>query len=353
LRAAGFILTALWLLRFAAAAGPVEVRLEDGRFRVHGWTPGAPPAAGWESLLSVYAGHGDVPPMLGSYAVDDGALTFRPRFPLAPGVAARAVFRLPGAAPIEARFTTPKPDAGGTTRVLQVYPTVDVIPENQLKFYLHFSAPMSRGEGWSRIHLLDEKGAKVDLPFLELDQELWDPDYRRFTVLFDPGRIKRGLLPLEEVGPSIVEGKSYTLAIDREWLDASGAPLREGYRKSFRVGPPDRSPPDQRKWRVAAPKAGTSDPLAIGFGEPMDWALAQRLIEVAGVAGSVEIARNETEWRFTPANPWRAGQYRIVIDTAIEDLAGNRIGRPFDVDVFDKVTQKIATKTVSLPLKIR
>src|SRR5262249_55419183 len=146
-----------------------------------------------------------------------------------------------------------------------VYPSTGLLPDNQLKFYVYFSAPMRRGEAWQRIHLLDEHGAAVELPFLELDQELWDRDYKRFTVLFDPGRIKRGLLPLSEVGPAIESGKQYTLVVDREWLDARGAPLEAGFRKSFRVGSADRTPPDPSQWHVRSPKPGTSEPLIIDF----------------------------------------------------------------------------------------
>jgi hypothetical protein len=172
-------------------------------------------------------------------------------------------------------------------------------------------------------------------------------------VLFDPGRIKRGLLPLEEVGPAIEDGKRYTLVIDREWLDARGVPMQEGFRKSFRVGPSDRTPPDPSTWRLNGPKAGTSDPLVVNFPESMDWALALRLIDVPGVPGTASVDNNETEWRFKPNAPWKAGEYKLVIDTALEDLAGNRIGRAFDVDIFERVSEKISGKTVSLPFRIR
>ena len=75
----------------------------------------------------------------------------------------------------------------------QVYPSADRLPENQLKFYLHFSAPMSQGDCYRHIKLLDARGKAVDLPFLELDQELWDPTGTRFTLFFDPWRIKRAI----------------------------------------------------------------------------------------------------------------------------------------------------------------
>ena len=53
----------------------------------------------------------------------------------------------------------------------------------------------------------------------------WNPGNTRLMVLFDPGRIKRGLLPLNESGPHPMEGRSYTLAIDGEWKEANGQPL--------------------------------------------------------------------------------------------------------------------------------
>ena len=139
---------------------------------------------------------------------------------------------------------------------------------------------MSRGEAWQHIHLLDENRKPITGAFVEIDQELWDPSYRRLTVLFDPGRIKRGLAPNQQMGLPIVEGKHYTLLIDREFHDAHGAPLQEAFRKAFRGGPVDRVPPDPLQWRVAEPKSGTREPLVVDFPKPLDYALLQRLLEV-------------------------------------------------------------------------
>jgi hypothetical protein len=61
-----------------------------------------------------------------------------------------------------------------TTVVSQVYPTAEVLPENLLKFYVHFSAPMSSGHIYDHIRLIgDSTGKEVELPFLEIDEELW------------------------------------------------------------------------------------------------------------------------------------------------------------------------------------
>jgi hypothetical protein len=313
------------------------------------------------SLLEVFAGEShDAPPMLGEVSLVDGLLQFEPRYPLRPGVRYRVVFhrsRIPGTDPtapdVEEDFEVDRPGGRLPTFVIAIYPTADKLPENQLKFYIHFSAPMSRGEAYRRIHLLDVSGKEVDAPFLELGEELWDPDMRRFTLLFDPGRIKRGLKPREEVGPVLEEGKSYTLVVDRDWLNAESQPLEAEARKSFAALPPDDAPLNTQAWKIEAPRAGTSDPLVVRFDEPLDHSLLERMLWITGstgekLAGTVHTDEHETRWSFTPETPWKPGEYQLVADTRLEDLAGNSIGRAFDVDLVEPVQKRIETKTVAI-----
>jgi hypothetical protein len=320
----------------------------------------------WQRLLVVFAGEDEaMPPMLGTYRIEGNVLRFTPQFPPEPGVTYRAIFRpanLPGAkaktAPVTALFQAPTRTATPTTVVSHVYPSIDVVPENLLKFYLHFSAPMSRGRSYEYIRLLDSNGKQVELPFLELDEELWDQTQTRLTLLIDPGRIKRGVLPLEEIGPSLEAGKSYMLAISRAWQDGNGNPLKEDFQKHFRVGPADRTPPDPAHWRLEVPKAGTRTPLTVTFPEPMDQALTQRVFSVvtdsgAGIAGQVALTEQEGRWEFTPVEPWQAGGYHIAIQTTLEDLAGNNIGKPFEVDLFEGVKRHIETQSLKLPFTVR
>jgi hypothetical protein len=241
--------------------------------------------------------------------------------------------------------------------MVEVYPTRDVLPENQLKFYLHFSAPMARGEAYERVHLLREDGSEVDMPFLELGQELWDPAGKRLTILFDPGRIKRGLKPREEEGPVLEEGKSYTLVIDRDWGDATGNSLAMEHRKTFRVSAPDDEQPDPQQWQIAAPAAGTREPLVIKFNEPLDSGMLHRVVAVRRgteqfLQGKIDVAEHETVWRFKPAAAWEAGEHALVVDTALEDLAGNSIGRPFEVDIVHPTEKKIESQTVSIQFQV-
>jgi len=328
--------------------------------------------ADWKRVMAVYAEQGsstavpDLPPMLGSYQIRSGLVTFDPQFLLDPGVVYRAVFRpgqLPGAqrvedAPITAVFKLPAIRPVPTTVVQQVFPSSVSLPENLLKFYVHFSAPMSRGRIYEHIHLRNDAGKEIELPFLEIDEELWDPTMRRLTLFIDPGRIKRGVLPLEEIGPALETGKSYSLVIDSDWKDGAGNLLQAGFAKRFSVAAPDRDPPDPARWNIQAPQPGTQTPLMVTFPEPMDQALAQRIIQVTGdsgeaLSGSVTLGDQERRWVFVPANPWRPGTYQLVVPTTLEDLAGNNIGRPFEVDLFEGVQRRIATPTVKLSFKVR
>jgi hypothetical protein len=198
----------------------------------------------------------------------------------------------------------------------------------------------------------------VDLPFLEIDEELWDPAMTRLTLFIDPGRIKRGVQPLEEIGPALEEGKSYTLVIDAGWEDEIGAPLKEPFRKTFKVGPPDRQPLDVGTWHVTAPKAGTRESLTIHFPKPLDHALAQRLIVILNptgerIGGEVAMQDHEQSWTLSPSRNWEAGRHSILVQNIIEDLAGNNIGKPFEVDVFEKVQHELASSAAKIPFVVR
>jgi hypothetical protein len=329
-------------------------------------------ASQWTALFAVYVDEGnkiarkDRPAMLGSYDVRQNVLRFEPRYPLTPGIRYRAVFdpsRLPGQAArhhaaIEVELIVPKPKPLVATVVRQVYPSGNKLPENHLRFYLHFSAPMSRGEAYQHIRLLDAAGKPIEQVFLELDEELWDPQGQRFTLFFHPGRVKKGLKPREELGPILEEGKTYTLVIDRQWNDAQGNPLKESYRKTFQAVAAEEKSPDPKTWKIQAPPAGTVASLAVRFPKPLDHALLENMLWVANaqdrkVAGKVAITDAETCWQFTPEQSWQVGTYHLVADTRLEDLAGNSIERPFEVDVFRPIQRELKTSTIKLPFQVQ
>jgi hypothetical protein len=103
---------------------------------------------------------------------------------------------------------------------------------------------------------------------------------------------------------------------------------------------------------VDAPRARTREPLRVGFPEPMDHALALRMITVAKTTGTPTLEAGERTWQFVPAEEWRGGTYELRVQSIIEDLAGNNIGKSFEVDVFENVQRTITNTVVSVPFVV-
>ena len=303
----------------------------------------------WPAILAVHladaagAVPADRPALLGAYQVVGPTLRFTPRFPLDAARRYQARFDPDGplgpAAPVIAdRAAAPGPPVVRTV-VTRVEPLGPRLPANILRFYLYFSAPMGRGAAYEHLKLIDDAaGQPLDHPFLELGEELWDPTQTRLTVLLDPGRIKRGLRPRAELGPIFVAGRSYTLRIDPAWLDAAGHPLGAPGSRSFATTAEDETAPDPKTWTMNPPRAGATDPLVVRFGDILDRAtVASGLILLdprgAAVAGTAEATADGSGWRFQPDAPWAVGSYELAIETDLEDLAGNSIRRPFEVDI--------------------
>ena len=132
-------------------------------------------------------------------------------------------------------------------------------------------------------------------------------------------------------------GESYTLVVDTGWPDAEGVSLKEEFRRQFTAGPADTTPLDPETWRLRVPGVGTSQRLVVSFAEPLDYGMMQRglLVENASgqmVAGRGEATNWETRWSFVPDQPWQAGRYALVALSNLEDLAGNQIGVPFEIN---------------------
>jgi hypothetical protein len=302
------------------------------------------------------------PAIVGKLEFSGDTLRFTPSFPLKAGLDYRIELNLPASGGndplrLDKVVSLPAAPRPAAAQVTKIYPTAATLPENQLRFYLHFSAPMRRGEAYEHLQLLAEDGKPVHAPFLELGEELWDPSATRLTLLIDPGRIKKGLTPREEHGPVLTAGGKYQLVVTKGWRDASGQVLAADFAKPFTVGPAIERVIDEKTWKVGPPRSGSRSPLVVRFPYPLDHALLGRTITVESAAGThidgeVTVGPEEKSWEFRPDQPWAAGTYELVIDTVLEDQAGNRVGRPFEVDQFTHFDKSSAPEFVRLPFKI-
>ena len=330
-----FVITATCADAPVIAYAPSGPNGTSGRFEARGLPAGFPGLKTPDKYLSVRVEAG--PGLLGTWGSEtSGTIWFKPRFPLAFDIRHTARLDLgAGHQPLITDVVLPRPKSV-PTHVVSVHPSGASIPENTLRFYLIFSAPMQRGEAYRHVRVVDAQGKAADLPFLELDEELWDPTGTRLTLLVDPGRIKRGVKPLEDIGPVFESGNRYTLEIDASWPDIHGKPLARPHRKQYLATPAARERIAPATW-VINPPVRVTEPLAVRFPKALDKALIERVITVTDslgkpVTGLVEALPGETGYRFRPEHPWKPGNYTLSIGPALEDPSGNRIDRLFDTE---------------------
>ena len=223
--------------------------------------------------------------------------------------------------------------AGGEVRI---EPALAELPANHLKFYLHFPGPMERGEVFRYLRLveIDDDGrevGEVPEPFREV--ELWDETFTRLTLWFHPGRQKPGVNLNVEIGPILEEGKRYRLEISGKWRDESGKAIGEIVAHEFVAGPPDETQPDPSKWKITT-KGGFVRVMTDGPLDPESMrkrVVVRRVGEEENLASTIESDSEGMAIRFdSPLNP---GRYRLFVDPQLEDLAGNSVARPFNVDL--------------------
>ena len=68
--------------------------------------------------------------------------------------------------------------------------------------------------------------------------------------------------------------------------------------------------------------------------------------------GDILRSKRSVGWRTAMIVPEVAAE-AAVTTTILEDLAGNNVGKPFDVDLFDNIQRRLTTKTVTRFFTIR
>ncbi len=215
-------------------------------------------------------------------------------------------------------------------KVVNIYPLASQLPENLLRFYIYFNTPMKKGQALKHIQLIDTAGNIDKHAFMEFKQELWSGDSKRLTVLFDPGRIKRGVSTNVLRGPALVKGKRYTLSLSGDWRDVYNQPLSANTTKEIEVVSAYRQSIKVNEWVIDQPKANSYDTLTIHFDRIMDHALIQSMIQLVDaeknfIAGHWEVVEQEQQIQFIPEKKWHKGKYQIAIDSRLEDVAGNNL----------------------------
>lgn len=270
--------------------------------------------------------------LFGHVTHESGTARFVPALPLLPGETYRVEFQHADGTWTQESviFHAPQPEVPTVT----LSPAPAELPANALKLYLHFSLPMEQGVFLERITLQRQDGSVVEGALRET--ELWSPDGKRLTLWLHPGRQKTGVNLNRDEGPVLIEGQEHLLKLHPTWRSTAGTPLGHEISFTLRAGPPDHTCPNPRRWEIKAPKASTREALVVHFDEPLDSAMLTSALQVkqgeAVFSGTVTGSADARSWSFAPAQPWQPGTHHLVIDPLLEDLAGNNLMHPFEVD---------------------
>ncbi len=294
------------------------------------------------------AGENSSVPVQGRFAQNADHLIFTPFYPFENGLTYTVRTKhLDTDEYLYRAFALESNEIHDVAELLRIYPSADLLPENLLRFYFCFSTPMKKGEMLKYIQLVDSKGNKDSHAFMQFKQELWSPDGKRLTLLFDPGRIKRGVSSNVELGPALLEGNTYQLIISGEWQDVYGQKLGASATKTFEVGTAYRTAINISSWNLDTPEVKSAQPLSIHFGRIMDHALAQSMIQIKNeengtIEGDWKMSESEFIASFIPTEKWQKGHYQILVDNRFEDVTGNNLNNLLDQP---KTEQHLKSKT--------
>ena len=272
--------------------------------------------------------------ILGESVLIEDQLIFTPAIPFSRGLNYAVFLRDKQIA----KIIVPSRDAHDPPYLVATYPTSDTLPENLLKVYFIFSHPMREGVSLEHISLLNDQNDTLPNVFLALQPELWNKERTALTLWLDPGRIKRELIPNQELGNPIIHGETYKLVVSPDWHDARGLNLSKPYTRQFVVSLRDSVGPNINQWKLDVPGSGTKGPLVIHTQEPLDYFLLYETLAILDdsrekTEASVKISHHETVVSLTPNKPWKPGRYRLVVASYLEDLAGNNLDKLFDRDI--------------------
>ena len=278
--------------------------------------------------------------ILGKIKKGDSHTTFTPLVPFDPEI----VYTLFYGEQVYV-FEIEKADTNQSLQITDIYPSVNQVPANILKWYIQFSKPVNPVKIYEHIQFLDQDNQPIHRSILNLGAPLLSADGMLLTIWVEPGRQKRMLGPNQHLGSVFEPSKKYTLRIASTLKDAQGFPIENEVTHTFTTLDADRIKPSLSNWTTTSLQANTLQRLEIKCEEQLDYGSLLDAFSLyydgRPVAGTIAYDSFNKTIIITPVSNWKKGTYTIQMEPQLEDLAGNNLVHLFDRPV-DK-NEDIAT----------
>ena len=331
----------------------------------------------WQALLRVSVkerfGESTPPAVAGKYSIADGAIRFTPMFPFDEGRQYDVVLdagRLPAVADTvpwrTQQLTAVVGTAGGRPRspstvVTHIYPSGDVSAGQSAPHVPAFLGADGLAERLRLRHAArrSRAGSRRRVPSARRGL-LERRSHPLHGVLRSGSRQARH--PAEPADGPGARGREAATRWSSNGSGGTGTGCRsrKSSDTSFRPARRSSGRSTMAAWKVTT--AGGGDARA-GGGDVsrLRWIMAC-CGEHSASRGAARVARSrarsriedsETRWLFTPRDAWLAGDYDFVAFAFLEDLAGNRVGRAFEVDNFERTDITSRTRAADPDLQDR
>ena len=187
----------------------------------------------------------------------------------------------------------------------------------------------------NHIKLTRDDGKNITGVFFENQYELWNEDRTKVTLIVDPGRVKTGLLAHNVLGRAFDEGVTYCLVVDSLLVDFNNEKLNRRFIKKFIAVSEDTTAPNLTNWSVTCPPANTREVFTINLNDKVDHISAKTFIKIIDdneriMEGEITLGKNESLWIFKPKLKWQKGNYKLIVNSRLEDIAANTLNGIFD-----------------------
>lgn len=219
-----------------------------------------------------------------------------------------------------------------------IHPKSPVWPENILRFHLAFEFPMDTEFALRFVDLFRASGERVHGAFVDLPNGLWTTDQKVLTILFHPGRVKRGLRANIDLGRAIQEGERLAIRVSGGMRDAYGNRLGKDVWFEFTTGPAVLTSFEkiQMTYRVNGNDQETA--IRIPSDRPIDWLSARSSLfarDANGAEVPVLVEDDTVGLLLRPESAWPHGTIYVSAGEKLEDSCGNRQTVPFEINQGD------------------